>query len=88
MSAALDALAILLGALALILAGAALPALWRAWRLGVPVWYGGLGLHGAPSRHVPDAARPHLRHARRRWFAAIGVLALAAVASALGGGLR
>ncbi len=81
MSGALTALAVVLGTLAFAVAVSAMPAMWRAYRLGVPFWYGGLGWYGAPSRFMPEAARPHARHAMRRWFAAIGLFLLAAAAA-------
>ncbi len=83
MSAALNALAFLLGAAALTCAASAMPAMLRAFRAGVPWWYGGLGWYGGASRHMPDAARPHARKAMKRWFAAMGLFVLAAVAAAL-----
>lgn len=81
MSTLLNALAFLLGAAALACAVSALPSVLRASRAGVPWWYGGLGWYGAPSRHMPEAARPHARKAMKRWFAAIGLFVLAAAAA-------
>jgi hypothetical protein len=46
-STLLNALAFLLGAAVLTSAASAMPAMLRAFRAGVPWWYGGLGWYGS-----------------------------------------
>ncbi|WP_137180280.1 hypothetical protein [Roseomonas sp. AR75] len=83
MAALLHALAFLLAAAAFGVALSSMPHVLRARRAGVPFWYGGLGWYGAPSRHMPEAARPHARLAMRRWLIATGLFVLAALAGGL-----
>jgi hypothetical protein len=80
-AALLTLLAFGLGTAALLCAVSSMPAMLRAFRAGVPFWYGALGWYGAPSRHMPDAARPHARQAMRRWGLAMLFFVLAALAA-------
>jgi membrane-associated phospholipid phosphatase len=84
MATLLHALAFLLAAAAFGVALSSMPHVLRARREGVPFWYGGLGWYGAPSRHVPDAARPHALKAMRRWWTAMALFVLAALMAGLG----
>lgn len=85
MSTLLHGLSLLLSALALFSAASAMPPLFRAFRAGVPWWYGGIGWFGGQSRHMPEEARPHAHKAVKRWAAAIGLLVLAGMAGVAAG---
>ncbi len=85
MSAALQALAALLGAAAAGFAVAALVAGWRAVRIGgARLLFNGWDWFVMSDR-VPLAARPHMQATLRRWGCAMGCMLLGGIAAALSG---
>ncbi|MBR0679743.1 hypothetical protein GXW74_04545 [Roseomonas eburnea] len=83
LAAALQGVAAALGVAVVALAVSALAAGARAVRIGgARLLFNGIDWF-LPSARVPEAARPHMRTALRRWLLAMGTMVLAGIAAIL-----